>query len=230
MSEPNAHLDPLVHLPQLDHPGAVADARARLGRAIRDFGHAVVGRHVPLDDLETAADSLEALSARFATGAARSRHVSPEYVRLRQSEEPPADGAVMHSHDERPFSGRSSPLGFDIEIVREGLEAVGRLTLRSAHEGAPGRSHGGLVAALFDDMYGFVLEIHAEMAFTGELAIRYEAPTPIGVPLVCRTRLVGRERRKMFMEGELLVDGAVAVRSTATFISIPRDLLLRFSG
>lgn len=226
MSDANAHLDPLVHLPQPDHPDARADARARLGRAIRDLGHAVVGHEASTDDLLRAAAAVEQLSARFDLGRARHRDELPPYLRPRVNEDPPGEGEVMRSHDERPISGRASPWGLDVEIVREGMEAVGRVTLRSAHEGAPGRSHGGLVAALFDDVYGFVLAIHLQLAFTGELSIRYEAPTPIGRPLECRTRLVGRERRKMFMTGELLDDGAVIARSTATFISIPRELFL----
>ena len=72
----------------------------------------------------------------------------------------------MTSYDERPISGRASPWGLDLDIHREGDEVVAALTLRSAHEGAPGRSHGGIVAALFDDVYGFVLTILAQPAFT----------------------------------------------------------------
>ena len=45
----------------------------------------------------------------------------------------------------------------------------------AAHEGAPGRSHGGVVAGLFDDVFGFVLDVVQEPAFTGELTIRYVA-------------------------------------------------------
>lgn len=128
----------------------------------------------------------------------------------------------MSTYDERPVSGRASPWGLDLEVRRDGEEAVATLTLRSAHEGAPGRSHGGIVAALFDDVFGFVLEIEAQSAFTGELWIRYEAGVPIGIPLVCRVRLDRSDGRKLFMTGELTVaaDGQVLARSTATFISI----------
>ncbi len=95
--------------------------------------------------------------------------------------------------------------------------------MRAAHEGAPGRSHGGIVAALFDDVFGFMLSILSQPAFTGELSIRYEASVPIGVPLECRARLGEREGRKLFMTGELTAHGGVVARSTATFISIDRE-------
>ncbi len=128
----------------------------------------------------------------------------------------------MTTYDERPISGRSSPWGLDLEVRRDGDEAVATTTLRAAHEGAPDRSHGGIVAALFDDVYGFVLQINGWMAFTGELWIRYQAGVPIGEPLECRVRLDRAEGRKLFMTGELTVvaSGDVLARSTATFISI----------
>jgi acyl-coenzyme A thioesterase PaaI-like protein len=128
----------------------------------------------------------------------------------------------MTSYDERPISGRASPWGLDLDIRRRGDEAVTTLTLRAAHEGAPGRSHGGIVAALFDDVYGFILEIQAQSAFTGELWVRYEAGVPIGIPIVCTVRLDRREGRKLFMTGELTVGSTdqVLARSAATFIAI----------
>ena len=95
--------------------------------------------------------------------------------------------------------------------------------MRAAHEGAPGRSHGGIVAALFDDVFGFMLTIIAEPAFTGELSIRYEAGVPIGVPLECRVRLAERDGRKLYMTGELTAHGEVVARSKATFIAIDRE-------
>ena len=46
--EHHAHLDPLAHVAQDDHPDRLAEARAAAGRAIRDIGHAIVGHHAPL--------------------------------------------------------------------------------------------------------------------------------------------------------------------------------------
>lgn len=216
----HAHLDPLTHVAQDDHPDRVAEARAGAGRAIRDIGHALVGHHAPVTLLDEVTDVLDGLSARLSTGGARRR---AEVRREGEWGSAPDDGATMTSYDERPVSGRSSPWGLDVHVWRDGDDAVADLTLRSAHEGAPDRSHGGIVAALFDDVYGFVLSMHAQPAFTGELVVRYEAGVPIGVPLRCRVRLVGRERRKLFMAGELWSGDRVVARSSATFIAIDRE-------
>lgn len=198
----------------------MAEARARLAAAYRRLGHSIA-RHqadAELIDQITASvtgslDLLDELPVRDRTAERPTGDWGP----------PPASGEAMYSFDERPVSGRSAPLGFDLSVTRDGDEAVGKLTFGAAHEGAPARSHGGMVSALLDDMFGFILTIEQQAGFTGELTVRYEAGTPIGVPLECRVRMIGRERRKLFMTGELTLDGnvdTVFARAKATFIAI----------
>lgn len=213
-----ARYDPLTHVAQPDHPDAEGEARAVLGRAIRNLGHAVSGHHVPLGLLGEAASTLRELGARFEEGSRRDRtELALKHFHATPS---PPDGAELSGHDERPISGRASPWGLDPRIFRDGDEAVAHITLRAAHEGAPGRSHGGIVAALLDDICGFVLTIHARPAYTGELTIRYEAGTPIGVPLECRCRLDHSEGRKMHISGELTASGQVVARVRGLFLAI----------
>lgn len=220
MSE-HAHLDPLAHVAQPDHPDAVAEARAEAGRAIRDLGHALVGHHAPVEVVQHITSTLDSLSAALDGGAPRTR--AQQSLRGEWSN-PPADGEAMSTYDERPVSGRSSPWGLDLEVRRRGDEVVAFVTFRAAHEGAPHRAHGGIVAALFDDVYGFVLSLQMQPAFTGELSVRYDAGVPIGVRLECRVRMESAEGRKLRMAGELLDGETVLARSTATFITIPREL------
>ncbi|BAN01794.1 PaaI family thioesterase [Ilumatobacter coccineus] len=204
----------------------VAEARARLGAAYRRLGHSIAGHDAEADDLDRIADSLHLAADELDAFPIRDRATER---RTGDWGPPPASGEQMFSFDERPISGRAAPLGFDVSITREGDEVVGRLTLGSAHEGAPSRSHGGMVSALFDDVFGFVLTIEQQAGFTGELTVRYEAGTPIGVPLACRVRLAARDGRKLLMTGELTLDDdptTVFARSTATFIAIDPE---RFS-
>jgi acyl-coenzyme A thioesterase PaaI-like protein len=211
------HRDLLTHVSQSDLPDAETTARAEAGRAVRDIGHALVGHHAPVELLEQVAQQLDELTTQLSVGAARSR---ADASREGRWDTPPADGEVMNEYDERPISGRASPWGLDLTVVRDGDEVVARCTLRSAHEGAPTRSHGGIVAAMFDDVYGFVLTIMRQPAFTGELSVRYVAGTPIGVPLECRVRLAEQVGRKLYMTGELTAAGSVVATSKATFIAI----------
>ena len=197
------------------------EERARAGKAIRDLGHALVGHQAPPDLIRDVATTLETLTAKLDDGAPRQRVREPRAERWLQ---PTADGQRLVSYDERPFSGRSSPWGVDLEVHRHGDEIEAVLTLRSAHEGAPARSHGGIVAGLFDDVFGFVLDIVQEAAFTGELTIRYEKPTPLHRPIACRGRLVRREGRKLYIEGELVdlqtAGQPVVARGRGLFIAV----------
>ncbi len=203
-------------------PPDIADARIRLGQAYRSLGHAIVGHHVSAADLNGLAERLTTEASNIRQGERRARSLERPSGDWGPG---PADGEEMFSFDERPISGRAAPYGLDVSILRDGDDAVGHVTLGSAHEGAPGRSHGGIVSALFDDVYGFILTILGQPAFTGTLTVRYEQGVPIRQPLECRVRLDGREGRRLLMSGELTGAGAdgettVFTRSTAIFIAI----------
>ncbi len=212
--------------PSSSFPPDIADARADIGAAYRRLAHAISGHHIDIETAKRVTATLEELVDDVSAGD----------TRRRATERPtgdwgpaPADGQPMFSFDERPVSGRAAPLGFDVDVHRSGDDAVGTVTLGRAHEGAPDRSHGGIVAALFDDLFGFVLTIEQQPAFTGELAVRYVAPTPIAEPLECRVRLVERDGRKLNMTGELTVapTGEVCATATATMIAIDPEAFRR---
>ena len=218
-----------------DHTAFEADeaaARAAVAEQIRDLGHALVGHHVDLDVLGATTTELRSVVERLSAGEVRTRAIERP---TGDWGPPPDDGEQMFSFDERPISGTASPYGLELRIVRDGDEAVATFTLRSAHEGAPGRSHGGIISALFDDVFGFVLTLNAQPAFTGELTIRYERGVPLHVPLECRVRLDHREGRKLYMTGELTGAGADGERVTftrakATFIAIDREAFASGGG
>jgi acyl-coenzyme A thioesterase PaaI-like protein len=189
---------------------------------VRDIGHALVGHHASAEQLDRLADVLESLTAELERGAPRSRPEAsfsePRFVAA------PAGELPVTGYEDRPVSGRASPWGLEPEIHRHGDEIEAVVVLRAAHEGAPGRSHGGIVAALFDDVFGFVLGVIGQPAFTGELSLRYASPTPLHRRLSCRVRLVERAGRKLHMTGELYdIDGGerrLLVTAKATFIAV----------
>ena len=213
-------------LPQIDAAGSPrltddAIARRAAGRAVRQIGHALVGHDADEELLDDVATTLEGLTARLEKGSLRHRPIEQVGHRETGTTE---RGASIESYDDRPFSGTASPWGVDLEVHRVGDEIEAAVTLGAAHEGAPGRAHGGIVAGLFDDVFGFVLGVVQEPAFTGELKIRYERPTPLHRPLLCRGRLVSREGRKLRIEGELVdAEGgadAVVARGSGVFITV----------
>ena len=202
-----------------DDPAAIQAARARAGKAIRDIGHAFIGRHATLEQIERLSDVLESISAELWPGQQRTRG-QHDFANDQQADLP--QGRFITTFDDRPVSGRSSPWGLDLDLHRHGDEIEARVMLRAAHEGAPNRSHGGVVAALFDDVFGYVLGVIHQPAFTGDLYVRYQAPTPLFRELACRVRLAERIGRKLLLTGELtdLATGEVFATARATFIAV----------
>ena len=183
---------------QHDDPFAISEARVRAGRAIRDISHAVVGHHAPDALLDEVAETLNALSSRLTGLTPRTRE--PENFQQRNNEAQVQDGGTFTTYPDRPYSGTASPVGLDLRV------------------GAPTRSHGGIVSAVIDDVFGFVLQLNQVMGFTGELTVRYEAGTPIGRPLQLRARMESKEGRKIFMTGEILDGETRTATARAIFI------------
>lgn len=129
-------------------------------------------------------------------------------------------GAPSNAFPDCVVSGHANPMGIDARLWREGDEAVCQVTLGAAFEGAPGRAHGGVVAALIDETMGLVLSIAATPAFTGRLTVTYRAPTPLGEPLEVRARLAGREGRKITIRAELRSGDRLLAQGEGLFIAV----------
>jgi acyl-coenzyme A thioesterase PaaI-like protein len=128
---------------------------------------------------------------------------------------------------DRAVAGLSNPTSVDIDVRFEEAEVVAQVLFRKVFEGAPGRAHGGIVAAAFDDVTGYVIGFLREPAFTGELTVRYVAPVPVEEPLEMRARLVERERRKLFITAEAKAGDEVVATCKATYITVDPS---RFAG
>ena len=102
----------------------------------------------------------------------------------------------------------------------QGGEVVATVTLEHAFEGAPGRAHGGMVAAIFDDITGHVPSLIGVPAFTVRLAVDYLAPTVIGVRHEFRARLDRREGRKLFVTADAQGEGTLVARPEALFVVV----------
>jgi acyl-coenzyme A thioesterase PaaI-like protein len=202
-----------------------SDARLDAADALRRLGHALVGHEVDDATFTAIAQWARAQIPVVEAGAPRSRPVDD--MKRRLFDAPPADGDSMDHFPDCVVSGRANPMGIAIEVHRDGDDAVARVTLGAAFEGAPGRAHGGIVAAVFDDTMGFVLSMERTPAFTGRLSVSYRAPTPVGEPLEFRCRLAERTDRKLLITGEARHGDQLVAEAEGLFISIPIE---RFGG
>jgi acyl-coenzyme A thioesterase PaaI-like protein len=196
------------------------------------------------EERERAAASLRALNHAFAAhdpedGALGSLAEAVDELALAVSQSPIRDRlALMRSvpdesalggsgFEDRAVGGTSNPTSVEFEIRFEAEEVIADFVLRRAFEGAPGRAHGGIVAAAFDDVTGFVIGRLQEPAFTGELTVRYLAAVPVDRALEIRARLDGRERRKLFISAEMHSGDEIVATCRAIYVTVE---LSRFAG
>jgi acyl-coenzyme A thioesterase PaaI-like protein len=191
---------------------------------MRELGHEFVAR-----DLHD--DQLVALIARLRASLEDARDAAPR-VREFSPEDTPISIPTLDGIGERQVfsdsvvSGATNPMGFAAQLWREGEVACMRVTFGKAFEGAPGRAHGGVVAALLDEVMGLMNVIHGAMAFTGQLDITYHAPTPIGEPVLARAWLARSDDRKRFVEATLYAEDVLVASAKALFIVIDRTTFL----
>jgi acyl-coenzyme A thioesterase PaaI-like protein len=186
--------------------------------ALRRLGHAVVAHEVGDDEFRRITTEVEALLAEVESAPDRAR--APLDMVQAVFVTPPVDGGSRSHFPDCIVTGQANPMGMAAQAERDGDEAVLRTTLGAAFEGAPGRAHGGAVAALFDEVMGFVLSIHATPAYTGRLTVTYRAPTPLGVELEMRARLHSRHGRKLRIEADARHGTTVIAHGEGLFIAV----------
>src|SRR3954466_1325712 len=196
-------------------------ARIRAASALRRLGHAIVSHDVPASTFDMITSGVDSWLPAVESTPGRSRSI--ETMKQHAFERPP-EGSKIGTFPDCVVSGDANPMGIDTQFFREGDEAVSHCVLGAAFEGAPNRAHGGVVAAVFDDLMGFVLTIHESPAYTAELTVRYRKPTPVGEEIEFRARLVDRKGRRLQIEAEA-TDAATTKIATAVglFITIPRE-------
>ncbi|MFA9445868.1 PaaI family thioesterase [Egicoccus sp. AB-alg6-2] len=199
------------------------DVRSRAAAALRRLGHALITHEADEELLDRVAVTADRVAADLEEQPPRRRDLLELKRRMFDIDVP--EGATVVHFDECFVSGPWNPLGIAIEVHREGEEAVAEVSLGGAFEGAPGRSHGGIVAAIFDDVLGYLLTLRQQPGFTGELTVRYLAATPIGQPLRFRARVEGLDGRKLSTSAEARVitpdgEGEVVATARATFVLI----------
>jgi acyl-coenzyme A thioesterase PaaI-like protein len=203
---------------------ATEDARTAAAAALRDLVHAFAAHDPDEAALFALAATVRARTSELMKTPRRDRMALMRAATVQRGFPGMSGGSGF---EDRAVGGRSNPTGVDLEVRFEGDEVVADVVLRRAFEGAPGRAHGGIVAAAFDDVTGFVIGLLHEPAFTGELTVRYVAPVPVDETLVMRARLDGRERRKLFISAEAHAGEQLVATCHAIYITVDPT---RFAG
>lgn len=153
--------------------------------------------------------------------APRRTRAVPDFAAI-MAREPPT-GAGEHAMADRAVGGYANPTALKLEPQRDGDAAVCMVTFGPAFEGALGRVHGGMVAAVFDDLMGYVLAMIREPAFTGRLTVNYKAPMPMETPVEFRAWMRERSGRKLFVDAEAKLGDKVLATAEILFIVVDQE-------
>src|SRR5512136_317201 len=134
--------------------------------------------------------------------------------------------------------GRLNEDGLQIKSYWDGEETVCHFTPRPYHIAISGYVYGGLIASLIDchctgtaaaaSYRAAGREMDTEPPFrfvTAALHVDYLRPTPLGVPLEIRARVIELKGRKVVMEATLSAAEQVCARGEVVAVQMPENLM-----
>lgn len=205
------------------------ERRVRAASLLRELGHEFVARDIDDEQLEVITRSIDEILVNARSAPLRQRSVpSGAIANFKMAVPRAGEVEKLQLFSDSIVSGGANPMGLNGVLWREDDDAVMEVTLGKAFEGAPGRAHGGIVAALIDETMGLVLAMSEVLAFTVQLDISYLAPTPINEPLQARATLVQRVGRKLSIEATVRAQGKDIAKASALFIAVDPEKFLEY--
>ncbi len=187
-------------------------AMRELADATRLLVDRLVATDAPEDVIAAATAEVSAAAGRFEGHHQGTLYGFSEAANAGDREDPLFD----HS----PLIGIANPLAPPMSIRETDGVIIAEVNFGQAYEGPPSCVHGGYVAAAFDEVLGATQSLSGAPGMTGTLSIRYENPTPLKTDLHFEGRLVGVERRKIFVEGSCFAGDRLTATAKGIFISM----------
>ncbi len=146
----------------------------------------------------------------------------------------PSEAALPHQaapRSKQPNSrhcfvcGLQNPVGLRLAFYDTGPgEVTCDVTVPEQYQGYPGVVHGGVIAAMLDEVVGRAAMEGDVWRFmmTAKLDLRYRKPVPVGQPLRLVGRMEQRRGRLATARGEIrLADGSLGAEAQAVLSDIP---------
>jgi len=125
--------------------------------------------------------------------------------------------------------GLENPSGLRLRFYDNGREQVfTHFTLDPQHAGYPCMVHGGIVAAILDEVGGRTVMIGSSNRFfvTARMDVRFRQPVPVGVPLDATGWLLKRRARRTHAHAEIFTDDmGILAEADILFTDLPPGLL-----
>jgi len=205
-------------------------AQASLAASTRRVIDEVRATRAPVAELEAARAALERAAAILAPHRHTGRHAQADLLggpgRFGETDDP------MVYFPYSPLIGRGNPIAPPVELRFEDGIVHGRARFTAPYCGPPDHVHGGIVAAVFDELLGTVNVANGLGAMTGTLTVRYRKPVPLEREIRMEGRPAGVDGRKVYAEGTMWDGETLLAEAEGIFIQIVGALKerLRFPG
>ena len=124
--------------------------------------------------------------------------------------------------------GRNNPAGLAMQFYDDGADTVtGSIVMPEQYQGYPEIVHGGVLAAILDEVVGrtAMIEDHHRFMMTVNMTLQYRKPVTVGSHIKAvgkRERLRGRICKA---SGQILLDdGSIACEAALTLADMPGDI------
>ncbi|MHB8717594.1 MAG: PaaI family thioesterase [Candidatus Dormibacteria bacterium] len=122
--------------------------------------------------------------------------------------------------------GLRNPHGLHLEYALDGDSVVTTWTPTADHAGFPGLVHGGLVAAVLDDIMGRCSVLEKRWVVTGRIEVRFRAPATVGTPLRAEAWTTRTTRRLLVAQGRVVAAGGeVVAEASGTYLPVPSTMI-----
>ncbi len=129
----------------------------------------------------------------------------------------PEHGSCFICGSENPHS-----LGLRWYVDEKGVVSS-EFSLTRSQQGPPGHAHGGVSAAVLDEVMGAAVWQAGFTVAAARLELSYRQPVPLGEPIHTQGFITRRSGRKIYTRGEIyLPDGSVAVAAKGLYIIAPQ--------
>jgi acyl-coenzyme A thioesterase PaaI-like protein len=185
-------------------------AKRGLAKALRQLNNFTIGAQAGEAELLEAAQRVEQAFALIEPQGSSS---------FKEDFESGAYFATPELYADRAWiTGNCNPVSPLAKLVQDGGSALASVRFDNAYVGAPGWVHGGAVAAIFDQVMGFVLIMQGHPCVTAELAVQYHSPTPAHADLKLSAHETKRVGSRVFIEATCHHGSILTATASATFV------------
>ncbi|CAL9401405.1 hypothetical protein SUDANB121_01479 [Nocardiopsis dassonvillei] len=201
----------LFGLPVVEQAELPAELRTLVSR-VHGLIEAVANTGADTDTLAEAAATVEELTGRL--------NVARRQIGTMVRRDLPG-GESEYGTITNIVAGDTNPAAPPLSLVPAADGGVrGEVTLDTVYQGPPGLVHGGWIAALLDQAVGTASSLATSPGLTARLEVDFRRPTPLFNPLEITAEVERTERRKVYVNGRIRVNGEVTAEARAIMVRV----------